>query len=773
MENNQSNLPKYKYKPADNYCVVNEDDAALHRIFVPLPEPPPLETIDGYGLAPHEQKFVRQVMPPRLVEVVAQFDTIDEIWNELEENAAIYQEEIKWIKLQWYRRINGYWCFINGKPTFIDGWHYVYVNFWTFEDGAIIEYRDRNRKFFHAMRYAYTAKDFPEYDEQGFLTYKEEIVNGEIDRVPIMKSIGIRVFHGFTYPKNRRDGATNMVECAKYCETTIRRGVRSGLISLDGEHAYGLYSTISVVGWSGMPFFFKPIHDGFDKPEDAIKFFAPKKKGQLAKRQKALQSIIDFSSTAQSTKYDGKKLFWINCEECGKTTQADIVDRHDRLKKCIGQGGSINGFMAYPSTVGEMSGEGGLSYFSLCEQSHWQNRDENGQTTSGLMNIFFSSTEGLENFVDPFGMSVIEEPTKEQVLEARKYYNWENRFQYASRGYGSRMYLEVRRKSFLTAKNIPGYNNEVRMFPIKYGECFRGEDTDVGFNTAKLNDRADELKFTFRKLCRKGNFEWKDGIRDGTAIWVDEPENASVDQKGRWYLSKILPESETNKKYKDWVNRDGDYIEVFYPVNPRFTGSADEYKVDKKKKVSGTKMSDGGGAIFLDYDKIIDGGKNINDWTTNRLCCTYRNRPFSKDDYFEDMLMMCIYFGAMMYPENNLDDLIKYFDDRGYGGYLKYDTDVITGNFKSRPGFSSLEKSKQTLFSGIRDYIEKHIHRDPHLDFIMECQKIQGIDDMTNWDLLTAVGGAIMGSKSSYSKIIKMNTEKVDALSYFPMKVQK
>lgn len=56
------------YLPADNYCVINEDDKALHPIYIQMPECPPLHTIDGYGLHASDQKFVRQVMPARLSE---------------------------------------------------------------------------------------------------------------------------------------------------------------------------------------------------------------------------------------------------------------------------------------------------------------------------------------------------------------------------------------------------------------------------------------------------------------------------------------------------------------------------------------------------------------------------------------------------------------------------------------------------------------------------------------------------------------------------------
>ena len=36
--------------------------------------------------------------------------------------------------------------------------------------------------------------------------------------------------------------------------------------------------------------------------------------------------------------------------------------------------------------------------------------------------------------------------------------------------------------------------------------------------------------------------------------------------------------------------------------------------------------------------------KPTSEWESKRFVCTYKNRP-SKDEYCEDMLKMCIYYG--------------------------------------------------------------------------------------------------------------------------------
>ena len=58
-----------EYLSHDKFFVVNNDDPDLDEIKVKLPDPPPLPTIDGYGLPKKDQVFVRAKMPARLVAI--------------------------------------------------------------------------------------------------------------------------------------------------------------------------------------------------------------------------------------------------------------------------------------------------------------------------------------------------------------------------------------------------------------------------------------------------------------------------------------------------------------------------------------------------------------------------------------------------------------------------------------------------------------------------------------------------------------------------------
>jgi hypothetical protein len=103
----------------------------------------------------------------------------------------------------------------------------------------------------------------------------------------------------------------------------------------------------------------------------------------------------------------------------------------------------------------------------------------------------------------------------------------------------------------------------------------------------------------------------------------------------------------------------------------------------------------------------------------------------------------------LSYPEIDVAATWTHFEERGYAGFMKYDIDPASKKLKNTPGFTS-RGSQQKLFNTLRDYFEKHSHREKHLAFLMQAKDAQGLEDFTDLDLLVAGGGAIMGSNIVY-----------------------
>lgn len=731
-----------QYRKEDEYLILN-DDPALHKIYVKLPECPDITQIDGYGLPAKLQYWKAPEMPSKLKNLVNQSESIDEIWAHLEANQMEFAKEIRWIQDQIYYSHYGYWFFNNGQPTYLCGWNYDYLSHWRFAGDIKPEYRDRDRKWYHGVYYSYTTTEYPKKDEHGRLVYadKEKQILEMVDAKR-------KVFLGYIGPKGRRAGDSNKFLCAQYMETARHEGKNSGIISSSGDHAKKkLFDEIVVAAWQQQPFFYKPVTASNENPDKEIKFTGSRKKATSAKVSSQLKSKIDYSATAASTYYDGGKQFFLDCDEAGKTPDVDVYERHQQLKECVSQGAGINviGFMGYPSTVGEMEGSGGKQYSKLCKDSFFEKRTDSGQTVTGLMLIYISCLEGLEGFVDRYGMSVIDTPTPEQA-------------KFIGKTFGARQYILSTRQALLDENNTDGYNEFVRLFPIFYKECFRTADGDIGFNTKIINERLDELAVMESEVCRIGNFEWEGGQKYvGKVIWKDDP-------KGRWRLSQVLHPTLTNRYSMAYINGTPQKV----PFSPKHVTCTDPYK---QEKVTSGRMSDGGIATVYDFDpEVDDPTTDPKLWKSYRIVCTYRYRPGKTSDFYDDALMQIVYFGSWWYPEVNIPQCIEWAAERGFEGYFLYDIDWQTRKFKTVPGFSSQGPKKQDLFNMVRDYIETRGHVDCHSDFLGECKDIQSMEEMTDYDLFTAGAGALLGCKSKMPLQIQKSTEMIEKKAIFKKK---
>jgi len=182
---------RLRYLPHDTSVLINNDDPDLRAIRLSLPEPPPLASIAGYGLPIEDQRFKRIKIPPKLDKLrkqvldkmeskrgknrkftVTLFKIQEEYWRTIDTQREYYAAEIEWIKRMWWHRMNGYWFFNRGKPTYITGWHFMYLNFWYMPDvkpDSYPHYRDRDRKEFIFHKYTYeTTETFTRLSSSGY-----------------------------------------------------------------------------------------------------------------------------------------------------------------------------------------------------------------------------------------------------------------------------------------------------------------------------------------------------------------------------------------------------------------------------------------------------------------------------------------------------------------------------------------------------------------------------------------------------------------------------
>ena len=757
-------MPKirYTYEPHDKSFLVNDGDPDLIPIRISLPSPPKLELIEGYGLPPEEQRFKRVEMPLKLQQLQRKIiDTLNkrandnrqfiityynfslEFWGTLDDNRDYYEKEIEFIKRMWWHRLNGYWFFNRGKPTFITGWHFMYLNFWHMPDvkGGYPEYRERDKDEFYFHHYAYTTTEtFAKLDERGWAVPNED---GSYD----MFDLGRRVCYGLGQPKNRRSGNTNkgLSNIMEICTRTIGTdGV--GVMSYTGENAKKHYKGKVMPAWDEYPLFFRPYSLSKARPKSLI-FNTPSNDFV----NKGLGNSFTYAETSNAKFYDGTKLMGVLEDECGKTTEIDVDERGRVIANCLslGNGLYIHGYKYAPSTVEDYTKGGEAFRKQMNQSSFYQRIGASGQTPSGLFRLFKSAEEGLEKKIDSYGYSV------RGVI--KDYQRAEGFTQTADE------YLSGIKEHHLkqdTPESMAAYRSQKKLFPQRWADCWIGDSGEIGFDIEKIDNRMVEIRRMMangQNPVVRGNFEWTNGF--GSDVRWDPHE-----EKGRFEVSDLCL-GRQNKKIKDlvWDFFDNVEKEAWKPYDPSFgTAGADPIKFKKqaevKRSYSKSGTSDGGFNVLREYNPLIDGEKPRSEWDTENLVCTYRYRPKTDDEYCEDVLKACIWYGVMVYPEMNLAVVYKRFREWGYAGYLKHDI-MDDGKMKEEPGTHLHTQSKQEGFSLLRNFIDYRCHKINHLSFLNECKEITNFDDLQNYDLLASVICSLLGSRSRHAKVLKSISE--------------
>jgi len=764
---------------ADRSFIVNDGVKGIIPIRISLPKPPRFTLIDGYKLEPEDQYFRREVMPEKLRSLEKEVRDrlrardreqrdfratgqliLDEIWRELEANLDYYEKEILWIKKQWWHRLNGYWFFNNGIPTYIDGWHWFYLNYWPVGNEkrgmkGLPDYRDRDRKQFLFFRYTFTTcETFKNIDSETGIALPNE--NGEYEMV----ELPFRICGGVIQPKNRRGGNTHQGLCIMYEVTSRTKSTdkMSGIQSYTKDNAFEHFEMKVMPAWENMPFFFRPQWEGDLRPSE-LSFTHRKFEPTLGGTK------LTFANTGDATAFDGLKQLINLSDESGKSKDIDIIYRWNVNKNTIstGDGSSIFGWAYHPSTVADMQEKGGMQYKRLFEMSNfYQRNSKTGQTQSMLFGLIFPAYDGLEGFIDKHGNTIIDNPTEEQDEAG------------FDRGYGSKEHILSTREFLLkqgTPESLKSYREHRQLYPIDLTDFFLIDSGDTGINIQIIDKRLGEINSLPKNERPSEMYDLRrsdPNDKDSDVEMVPNPE-------GRFKFSLIPHSSQRNKRSKQQVfDRQlaekglNPYKMSWFPVNSTIIACGDpfQFKTNTQAEVrrDRSRFSNGAGAALMRRNMTIDPiDVPITECKSYRFICTYNNKIAILDDYCEDMIMMCQLLGAMMFPETNVTRLYEYFLQRGYGGYLAYAIDPLTGKIKDKPGFFT--RDKQKLFQANKNYIDLRGHVENHDDYLMECKQIPGVEYLTDFDLFVACGGCIIGDQETVAPITQNEANKRVVLS--------
>lgn len=685
------------YLPHDEIMTINEGDPDLTPIDIPLLSPPPLGFIDGYGLLPEEQKWHRPVIPEALKRIQKESDSIAQCWEKLDIKRSDYRKEIDWIRKMWYYRLNGYWCYINGKPTRITPAHFLLLGFMSLNVGKP-KYRDRGRKYHTVLEW---AKNYT-------FDFKEKIFNDKGERLPNkrgdeLEDLGERTIIGVVNPKGRRFFATTDALAWVIEKATISIRKRHGIQGYDEASSSEPYLEL-VKNFRTMPFFFMP-----EFQKDAAYSLELKVPNAGVFDDSGLQSVIESARTGHSGYFDGRELETYILDEAGKKVREKLTLGWGTCKRFLAHGDDkvILGFAILPSNSGEYKKGGGREYQEFIRNSNYYERKPNGRTKTGCVTLFLPSDEGADGYTDGFGNS-LKDKARKDFLSSRQHLLIED-----------------------TQESIEQYQKDCREMPLYLAECFLYGSGTQGYDPIIVGKRINELSFG-KKETVIGDFVWTKGF--GSAVEFKET------PFGKWEVSELLPVEQTNLRYI----RNG----VFHPkqrgsymhCSDTFNYSETEHKKQSKGAIIGIKRRQ-----YASHDDE----KDISKWTTPDISYTYLARPKTVDEFVEDTLKCNIYYGGVQSPESNNERVRQLYIKWGYEGYLFYFRDE-EGLFRKTAGYIKNERTGEELITHSARYTLLHGHRIKHLRLLHQMKDFRGVEDITKLDLIAVFGGACMSIENDY-----------------------
>ena len=439
-----------------------------------------------------KDKWVRFDQPKELERLKNIFD-----WRSYPEDQKDQWHD--YIDEEFRRREEGFWFTNNGRPTWITGTHYMYLQ-WSKIDVGAADFREANRLFFIFWEACKADKRC----------------------------------YGMCYLKNRRSGFSFMSSAETVNLATLASDSRYGILSKSGADAKKMFTDKVVPISINYPFFFKPVQDGMDRPKSELAYRVPASKftrKKITANEKlediqGLDTTIDWKNTGDNS-YDGEKLALLVHDESGKWERPDNILNNWRVTKtCLRLGSRIIGKCMMGSTSNALD-KGGENFKKLYNASDVTKRNRNGQTKSGLYSLFIPMEWNYEGFIDEHGVPVFTTPDVDrfdpsgELIDVGVIDNWQNEVDGLK-------------------DDSDGLNEFYRQFPRTTEHAFRDETKGSIFNLVKLYEQIDYNEEMSRTLgVTQGNFQWANGVKDTQVTFHPDP-------KGRFKVSWVPPQQIQN-----------------------------------------------------------------------------------------------------------------------------------------------------------------------------------------------------------------------------------
>lgn len=519
--------------------------------------------------------------------------------------------------------------------------------------------------------------------------------------------------------------ALNKFTITKYAEIPV--------VSETDRLAKKLFTSKIVNSFKYYPTYFKPLLD--DPNTDAksgleIYFDTDDRENSVISTYPT--KLVAYDST--------KATFSIN-DEVGKWEDVSFTEFRGNHEDCHKKGDDIVSTGRFGSTAGAYS-NGGEEFEYEFQKADATKRNELGSTETGLISLFVDECYTFAGKFDEWGYPIVFDP-KEPIL------NENGKITEFGAITTWKVKEEEKKKGLKT-----DHNNFLRQHPRTIQHAFRSEGgMRNNFDIDNLNNHADYLEdmidYDRAQIVKRGNLEYTGEKFTSPVRWIPNT-------KGKFQTTWIPDEDLQNKaSIRDFHGKP-----TMMPDN-NFIGA---FGVDSYDIIGDTIDNKGSDGSIVGFTKM-----NMIGAPSQSFFLIYKERPDKRDDFFDDVIMACQFWGFFALIESNKARLLEYMYDNGCTGYAmrrqdkKYkdltDAEKIWGGIPSST--QVIEDQASLLKDYIMDYVGQNLENDCKVYFpelIKEWTNFN-LKKRKEFDLGVASGMAKMGAQYEVRqrKVVNMN----------------
>lgn len=602
-----------------------------------LPEKPAKEEILFHDKGKLDQYWRRQEDFPQIFFDYNPFTIVNAVETRYDvENSVLISlsvadtAELKRLQnREMHRRVYGVWFMNKGVATYLTGVHYFILQWCQVPDvpGNYLGYRKFQRNFFYAW-------DLCEHDED---------------------CLGLYVI------KPKKTGLTQLVSLIFLEKSTRMKEKRFGMMSKSKDDARDTNFMFYLFALNKLPYIFRPRAA---KETETRRIFALPRKKDTGTRSSVLAQLKNdtgfntevFVAPTVVDAFDGPKLELGWFDEFPKYDDPSPEKVFTKCSQAVKIDHDINGKIIITSYVVETDGKEFDEAKKIFEESELSTKTvSTNRTISGLYTHFISALDSGNKLFDVYG-DCDTETRRGQILAERE-----------QKKYDSNALQAI-----------------IRQYPITKEEAWRkGGASGSAFNNIRLGERDKEISdgmASGQLPFVPGYFRWKNGMRLGEVEFVPVPQETMMEftdkeidtnksARFRWYMPNIRPADFMPNK--PFLNANRDRRGRLKPFEDTlFCGAADPFDYALKEDVAvGSK-----GAITIELMPHTPTNTIYGINVTGRMVIDYLFRHDDPDDYYEDLIMLVLYFGMYVYVESNKPWVTKKMKDEGLQNFILYRT---------------------------------------------------------------------------------------------------